>query len=139
MKGKWAIFAVLALALLASAAVTVINLATQVTGILGPTHGGIGTAALSPGSTVSVDFSTGTILTLTPAQSETLNATNCTAGEAGTIIVTSSGTSSFTLTFSTNFKTTGTLATGTTSGKVFAISFRCNGTTATEMSRTAAM
>ena len=121
------------------AGTTVINLATQVTGVLGPVNGGIGTAALTPGTTVSVDFSKGTVLTLTPAQAETLNATNCTAGQNASVIVTTSGTSSFTLTFSTNFKVTGTLATGTTNGKVFAISFRCNGATATEVARTAAM
>lgn len=101
--------------------------------------GGLGTAALTPGTTVSVDFSTATIFTLTPAQTETINATNCTAGETGTIVITTSGTTSYTLTFSTNFKAASTLATSTTTGKVFTISFRCNGSTATEMGRTAAM
>jgi hypothetical protein len=147
------------------ASVTIVNLATQVTGILPcanfpvltgnvttssgscattvaavpVTKGGIATAALTAATTVSVDFSTATVFTLTPAQAETINATNCTAGETATIVVTTSGTTTFTLTFSTNFKTTGTLATGTTTAKVFAISFRCNGTTATEIARTTAM
>lgn len=147
------------------ASTTIVNLATQVTGILPCadhpaltgnvttssgscattvavvpiTVGGIGTSALTPGSTVAMSFSAATVFTLTPAQTETINASNCTAGQDATLVVTTSGTTSFTLTFSTNFKTTGTLATGTTSGKVFAISFRCSGSTATEMSRTAAM
>jgi len=129
------------------AVTTVINLATQVTGVL-PTanggccaisKGGIGTAALTPGNTVSVDFSTATVFTLTPAQSEVLNATNCTAGENASLIVTTSGSNTYILTFLTNFKTSGTLTTGTISGKVFVVSFMCNGTTATEMTRTAAM
>ena len=137
-------------------AATVINLATQVTGVLTASHGGtgqnstatfpasgtvvgVGAATLTAGTTVSVDFSTATIFTLTPAQTETLNATNCISGKQANIVVTTSGTTSFTLTFSTNFKTTGTLATGTISGKVFDLSFMCNGVTATEMSRTAAM
>lgn len=147
------------------AAVTTINLATQVTGILPCADvpaltgnvttssgscattvaavpvalGGIGTSALTPGTTVAMSFSAGTVFTLTPAQAETINASNCTAGQQATLIVTTSGTSSFTLTFSTNFKTTGTLATGTVSAKQFAVSFMCNGSTATEMSRTVAM
>jgi hypothetical protein len=118
---------------------TLVNLATQVTGVLQPANGGIGSTVLTPGTTVSADFSKGTVLTLVPAQTETINATNCTTGEMASIVVTTSGTSSFTLTFSTNFKTTGTLATGTISGKVFAVSFVCSGTTATELARTAAM
>ena len=138
------------------AATTVVNLATQVTGLLGTTNGGtgknssatfpssgivIGTAssALTPGTTVSMDFSLATVYTLTPAQAETINAINCSAGKDVSLIVTTSGTSSFVLTFSTNFKTTGTLTTGTVSAKVFNVSFICNGTTATEMTRTAAM
>lgn len=144
---RTALVGVIGLGLLALGAITVVNLATQVTGVLPTanggccaiTKGGIGTAVLTPGTTVSVDFSTATVFTLTPAQAETINAVNCTAGESGSIIVTTSGTSSFVLTFSTNFKTTGTLTTGTTTAKVFNISFACNGSTATEMSRTVAM
>jgi len=86
-----------------------------------------------------MDFSLATVYTLTPAQAETINAINCSAGKDVSLIVTTSGTSSFVLTFSTNFKTAGTLTTGTVSAKVFNVSFICNGTTATEMTRTAAM
>ncbi len=160
---KRLIFGVLAATLLLLGSVTVVNLATQVTGTLPCANlpaltgnvttsacaatvavvpvslGGIGTAVLTPATIVSMNFALGTVFTLTPAQAETINATNCTAGQQATLIITTSGTSSFTLTFSTNFKTTGTLATGTSSGKQFAISFMCNATTATEMSRTAAM
>lgn len=146
----------LLLAALSLAATTVLNLATQVTGLLAAANGGTGinstatfptsgtvigvkSAALTPGTTVTVDFSTGTVFTLTPAQAETINATNCTAGNEAGIIITTSGTTAFTLTFSTNFKAASTLSTGVTSGKVFQINFRCNGATATEMGRTAAM
>jgi len=103
------------------------------------TLGGLGTSSLTAGSTVAMSFSSGTVLTLTPAQTETINASNCTAGQQTALVITTSGTTSYTLTFSTNFKTTGTLATGTTTGKVFVVNFICNGSTATEMSRTAAM
>jgi hypothetical protein len=165
-KGTRAIVVFVLLASFAAlGASTLVNLATQVTGILPcASHpaltgnvtsssgscsttvaavpialGGIGTSALTAGTTVSMNLSLGTVFTLTPAQTETINATNCTAGQQSTLIVTTSGTTSFTLTFSTNFRTTGTLATGTTTAKQFAISFMCNGSTATEISRTAAM
>src|SRR5208337_1806037 len=144
---------------------TLINLAVQVTGILPCADypsltgnvttssgscattvaavpvalGGLGTSSLTAGSTVAMSFSAGTVFTLTPAQTETINASNCTAGQQASLIITTSGTTSYTLTFSTNFKTTGTLSTGTTTAKVFTISFMCNSSTATEMSRTAAM
>lgn len=165
MNKKLLLAAIIGAALLLLASTTIINLATQVSGTLPCANhpaftgnvttsqgscvttvatvpvnkGGVGTAVLTPGTTVSVDFSTASVFTLTPAQAETINATNCTAGETATIVVTTSGTTSFILTFSTNFKTVGTLATGTTTAKVFTISFRCNGTTATELSRTTAM
>jgi hypothetical protein len=124
-------------------AATLINLATQVVGILPVANGGSGsantTAALTPSTTVSVDFSnTATIYTLVPAQAETINATNCATGLQKTVQITTSGTTSFVLTFSTNFRTTGTLTTGTTTAKVFNVTFLCNGTTAFEIARTAA-
>ncbi len=161
----WLVVIVLVASFAALGASTLVNLATQTTGVLPCTGlpaltgnvttssgscattvaavpialGGIGTSALTPGTTVAMSFSAGTVFTLTPAQTETINASNCTAGQQATLIVTTSGTTSFTLTFSTNFRTTGTLATGTTTAKQFAISFMCNGATATEMSRTVAM
>jgi hypothetical protein len=148
--------------LLMLASTTVVNLATQVTGILPCTShpaltggvttsgcaatvaavpvtlGGIGTSALTPGTTVAMSFSAGSLFTLTPAQAETINASNCTTGQHAALVVLTSGTTSYTLTFSTNFRTTGTLATGTTTAKEFVISFVCNGATATEVSRTVA-
>jgi hypothetical protein len=128
---------------LLSATQTFINVAVQITGLLPLANGGSGstntTAALTPSTTVSVDFSnTARIYTLVPAQAETINATNCATGLEKTLQVTTSGTTSFTLTFSTNFKTTSTLATGTTTAKTFNVTFLCNGTTAFEIARTAA-
>ena len=49
-----------------------------------------------------------------------------------------SGTTSYTLTFSTGFHSTGTLATGTSSGKYFMLHFVNIGGTFYEGSRTAA-
>jgi len=105
-----------------------------------PTQGGI--LALTAGSTVSFapDLTTNAA-TLTPAQAETIPAvtTNAVKGGIYTLKITTSGSSSYTLTFSTNFKVTGTLATGTASGKVFVVTFFFDGTTFNEVSRTAAM
>lgn len=81
------------------------------------------------------------LATLTPAENETIAATTTGAviGKTYRIKVTTSGTDSFTLTFGSNFKTTGTLATGTDTGKVFVISFVFDGTNFVEAGRTTAM
>jgi hypothetical protein len=99
------------------------------------------TLALTPGTTVTATPGSATVLTLTPAQAETINltTTGMASGHRFTLVVTTSGTSSFTLTFGTGFKTTGTLATGTVTAKVFTISFAYDGTNANELSRTTAM
>lgn len=78
---------------------------------------------------------------LTPAHTATINltTTNCVIGRQYHLIITTSGTTSYTLTFGTNFKSTGTLATGTSSAKVFVISFIYDGTNMNEVSRTTAM
>lgn len=105
-----------------------------------PTQGGI--LALTAGTTVAwAPDATSSGATLTPAQDETINATvtGAVKGQLYALKVTTSGTSSYTLTFSTNFKTTGTLATGTSSGKVFVLLFYFDGTTLNEVSRTTAM
>jgi len=90
-------------------------------------------------STIALDTTLGGIFTLTPAHTATINAASVIAGREIVLVITTSGTSSFTLTFGTNFKTTGTLATGTTSGKVFVIRFVSDGTNWNETSRTTAM
>jgi len=183
---------ILGIAWMFIAATTVVNLATQVTGLLATTNGGTGqnssatfpssgtvmitttsvqasqmpaltgdatssagavattvakiqsasmTAATALGNTgtLSMDFSTGHIFTTTPSGAITLNATNCATGRWATIIVTTSGTTSYTITPNTNFKGTA-LSTGSTTAKTYGWSFVCNGTTAYQMSAaTAAM
>lgn len=101
-----------------------------------------GKAALTSATTISVSPSdTVSMLTLTPAHTATLNAV-ASAGVVGrryTLVITTSGTTSYTLTFGTAFKSTGTLATGTTTAKVFVITFAFDGTNFNEVSRTTAM
>jgi hypothetical protein len=94
---------------------------------------------LTNGSPVTVAFGSNNLYTLTPNISQTLNATGGIAGGYYSFIFTTSGTTSYTLTFGTNFKTAGTLSTGIVSGKVYVITFICDGTTFYEVSRTVAM
>ena len=79
------------------------------------------------------------MVTITPSGSCTFNASGGVAGQFCAFVVTTSGVSSFNLTFNTGFKTTGVLATGTSSGKVFIVELCCDGSTWYEVSRTAAM
>jgi hypothetical protein len=69
----------------------------------------------------------------------TLTTTVPAAGNTRVVLILTSGTSSFTITFGSGFKPTGTLATGTTTARVFAISFISDGTNLYETARTVAM
>jgi len=90
-------------------------------------------------STIALDTTLGGIFTLTPAHTATINAASVIAGREIVLVITTSGTSSYTLTFGTNFKSTGTLATGTANAKIFVIRFVSDGTNWIETSRTTAM
>ena len=76
---------------------------------------------------------------LTVTNNRTLTTTVPAAGNKCTLVVVTSGTNSYTITFGTGFKTTGTLATGTVSGKVFLLNFFSDGTNLYELSRTTAI
>lgn len=99
--------------------------------------------ALTAASTVNIDPAVVGqlgVLTLTPGQAETINAPSpVVPNQRLVLVITTSGTTSFTLTFGTNFKSTGTLATGTVSGKVFVIEFISDGVNYNEVARTTAM
>ena len=77
--------------------------------------------------------------TITPTGACTFNATGGTIGQYCSFIVTTSGVTSFILTWGTNFKTTSTLTTGTVTARFFTVSFVYNGTVWIETSRTIAM
>jgi len=94
----------------------------------------------SIGVNTTLDFSSDNVIGLTPTASITLSATVPQAGALCTIIITTTGTTSRTITFnSTSFRTTGTLATGIVSARIFTISFVSDGTKLSETSRTTAM
>jgi len=96
--------------------------------------------ALTPSANVAIDCSKASTFTLTPGQAEAITATNMVAGQEVNLIILTSGTSSYTLTFSTGIKTaTSTLATGTVSAKYFVIKYISNGTSLIELSRTTAL
>lgn len=98
-----------------------------------------------PGNTGSISSDIyGGHCSVTPAGSMTINVSaaslaKATAGSRVSIVVTTSGTTSYTVTFGTNFKSTGTLSTGTVSGKVFTVSFVFDGINWCETGRTTAM
>jgi hypothetical protein len=89
--------------------------------------------------TMTVSLTT-PIITITPTGACTFNGTGGVINQICTFVITTSGTSSFVLTWGTNFQTTATLATGVTTAKTFQIMFVCtNGTTWREIARTAPM
>lgn len=102
-------------------------------------QGGNAGVAATPATTgvMSVPM-TSRVLTITPTGACTFNATGGIAGQQVTFVITTSGVSSFVLTFGTNFRKVGTLATGTTSARTFAVSFVYTGSLWVEVARTAA-
>ena len=101
----------------------------------------ITTLTASSTNDIVLNCEKGDIFKLTPTGSANINASMITAnvGQRVTLIVLTSGTSSYTLTFNTNFLSTGTLASGVTTAKTFIVDFVSNGTTLIEVSRTTAM
>lgn len=100
--------------------------------------GDTGSAATSATTgTMTVNMTTA-VITITPTGACTFNASGGVTGQIVTFAITTSGTSSFVLTWGTNYRKTGTLATGTTSARFFSVTFRCiNGTIWQEIARTA--
>lgn len=98
----------------------------------------VGTALPATTGTMTATMD-GTVKTITPTGACTFNATGGVTGQTCSFVITTSGVSSFTLTWGTAFKTTSTLATGTSSGKVFTVSFIYDGTNWNETARTTAM
>ncbi|KAF0249322.1 MAG: hypothetical protein FD167_1275 [bacterium] len=106
----------------------------------GTTNLGSAVVALTPATIVALDSTLGNTFTLTPAQDTTINiATVPATDQLITLKVLTSGTTSYSITFGTNIKSTATLATGTTTAKVFVVTFRSDGTNFNEVSRTTAM
>ena len=97
-----------------------------------------GFSAKSAG-TLALAFGSNGVAQVTPNATGTFTTTVPAAGTRCTLIIVTSGVTSYTMTFGTGFKTTGTLATGTATAKTFVLQFISDGTTVIEASRTAAM
>ncbi len=106
--------------------------------VLSFANGGISGAAATSATTGTMTVSMiSSVVTITPTGNCTFNASGGVAGQRVTFSITTSGISSFTLTWGTNFRKTGTLATGTTSARFFTVTFIClDGVTWSEISRT---
>lgn len=123
--------------------ITLAEIEAKLTGTIGShTHAGIGLTGASalPATTgtMTANMAANRVLTITPTGACTFNASGGTAGNEVTFAFTTNGTSSFVMTFGTNFRKVGTLATGTVSARFFSVSFVCvNGTIWQEMARTA--
>ena len=89
--------------------------------------------------TTAMAFGSYNVVKVTPNANATYTTTVPAAGTRLTLIVLTSGTSSYTITFGTGFKTTATLVTGTTTARYFMVSFVSDGTNVLETSRTVAI
>lgn len=101
---------------------------------------------LTPAATISLNpnvehYTEGAqIFQFTPGETTTINAiSGGTPGRLYVIQFITVGTTSYTTTFGTNFKSTGTLASGTTAAKQFTVTFVSDGINLVEIGRTAAM
>lgn len=98
----------------------------------------VGTALPATTGTMTVKMDS-KVKTLTPTGACTLNATLGARGDTCAFVITTSGTSSYIVTWGTGFKVNGTLTTGTVTAKKFVVSFVHNGTEWIETGRTVAM
>ncbi len=94
--------------------------------------------ALSNGTT-AMAFGVNRTVKVTPTATATFTTTVPTAGTTVVLMILTSGATSYTITFGSGFKPTGTLATGTTTNRVFCIHWISDGTNLYESGRTAAM
>lgn len=90
-------------------------------------------------SATACAFATNRTAQLTPNSTRTLTTTVPPMGTKCQLIILTSGTTSYTLTFGTGFKSTGTLATGASSARRFVVEFISDGTQLIETSRTIAI
>lgn len=88
---------------------------------------------------IAIEFALRDTVKLTPNTTRTLTTTVPHAGESRTLIILTSGITSYILTFGTGFKTISTLTTGTVSARYFIIRFVSDGVSLIETSRTTAI
>ena len=106
---------------LRAAFIKVNNMTTDIYGQSGTGDSLRGSSAVSPASTLSLDFDTAAVFTITSSISIELNFTNASIGDVKDIIITDSGGTS-SLTFDTGSNTVTTIA-GTYSATAGAVNF----------------
>lgn len=111
--------------------------ATAAQGALADTAQQESYATLATGAT-AMALATNNVAKVTPNATATYTSTVPAAGTRASIIILTSGVTSYTITFGTGFRTTGTLATGTVTARLFVIDFISDGTNLLETGRTAA-
>jgi hypothetical protein len=90
--------------------------------------------------TTAMTFGTNRNIQVTPTATATFTvSTGVNEGILTFLRILTSGTTSYTITFGSGFRTQGTLATGTTTGRTFMLTFITIDGTMTEISRTATM
>lgn len=89
--------------------------------------------------TTAMAFGIDNVVRVTPNATATYTTTVPPAGAICVLSILTSGTTSYTITFGTGFKSTGTLATGTVSARYFNITFVSDGTDLIETARTVAI
>jgi hypothetical protein len=94
--------------------------------------------ALGTTGAITLDPTKGTVFTITPTAAVQIKPTSFPLG-IFSIIIKTSGTSSYTITFDVGFTAIGTLSTGTSDGRYFTATFVCDGINFREVARTAAM
>lgn len=94
--------------------------------------------ALTAGTT-AMGFGVANVVRVTPNATATYTTTVPSAGAIVVLSILTSGTTSYTITFGTGFKSTGTLATGTVSARYFNLTFVSDGTNLIETARTVAI
>jgi hypothetical protein len=92
-----------------------------------------GTLALAMGSSTNVN------VRVTPNATASFTTSVPAAGMRRTLLILTSGVTSYTMTFGSGFRSQGTLATGTTTARYFALEFISDGTNLIELGRTTAM
>jgi hypothetical protein len=102
-------------------------------------HGGAQVHTTLANGATAMGFGTNGSVKVTPTANATYTTTVPVAGTRCTLLILTSGTTSRTITFGTGFKAVGTLATGTVTARVFAVSWISDGTNLYETGRTAAM
>jgi hypothetical protein len=91
------------------------------------------------GTGTALALGTNDVVSVSPTANTTYTTTVPSAGRFRKVIVRQTTATSRTLTFGSGFKPVGTLATGTTTARIFVVSFVSDGTNLIESGRTAAI